>query len=73
MQWPKDNRTNNDLQNTTLKTKDRATRIPIKTDGELRCSERVGRSFVTSDIRRVTKSNIFEYTKQPNQIYQYDI
>ena len=63
MQWPKDNRTNNDLQNTTLKTKDRATLIPIKTDGELRCSGRVGRSFVTSDIRHVTKSIIFEYTR----------
>jgi hypothetical protein len=29
-QLPKDNRTNNDLQNTTQKTKDRATRTPLK-------------------------------------------
>ena len=31
MQWPKerDNKTNNDLQNTTQKTKDRATRTPL--------------------------------------------
>jgi hypothetical protein len=29
-QLPKDNRTNNDLQNTTQKTKNRATRIPLK-------------------------------------------
>ena len=28
-------RTNNDLQNTTQKTKDRVTRIPLKTRGEL--------------------------------------
>jgi len=44
MQWPKDNKTNKDLQSTTLKTKDRVTLIPIKTDDELRCSGRVGRS-----------------------------
>ena len=28
-------RTNNDLQNTTHKTKDRVTRTPLKTGGEL--------------------------------------
>ena len=33
----KEKRTNNDLQNTTQKTKDRATRIPLKTGGEHRC------------------------------------
>ena len=32
-QWPKYKRTNNDLQNTTQKTKDRATRTPLKTGG----------------------------------------
>jgi len=31
----KDKRTNNDLQNTTYKTKYRATRTPLKTGGEL--------------------------------------
>ena len=31
----KDKRTNNDLQNTTHKTKYRATRTPLKTGGEL--------------------------------------
>ena len=30
IQWPKEKRTNNDLQNTTQKTKDRATRITLK-------------------------------------------
>jgi hypothetical protein len=36
-----DKKTNNDLQNTTQKTKDRATRTLLKTGGELRCSGRV--------------------------------
>ena len=35
-------RTNNDIQNTKQKTKDRATRIPLKTGGEIRCSGRLG-------------------------------
>jgi len=30
--------TNNDLQKTTQKTKDRVTRTPLKTGGEFRCS-----------------------------------
>jgi len=34
-------RTNNDLQNITHKTKDRVTRTPLKTRGELRCSRSV--------------------------------
>jgi len=40
--------TYNDLQNTTHKTKDRATRTSLKTGGELRCSGRVSRSCSTS-------------------------
>jgi hypothetical protein len=40
-QWPKDKRTNNDLQNSTQKTKDRVTRAPLKTRGELGCFGRV--------------------------------
>jgi len=31
-------RTNNNLQNTTMKTKDRATRTPLKPGSELRCA-----------------------------------
>ena len=42
------NRTNNDLQNTTQKTKDRAARIPIETGDEFRCSGRVSSSCLTS-------------------------
>jgi len=33
-------RTNNDLQNTTQKNKDRATRTPLKTGSERSCSGR---------------------------------
>ena len=37
----------------TYKTKDRVTRTPLKTGGELSCSGRVFRSCSTSDTRRV--------------------
>jgi hypothetical protein len=37
----------------TYKTKDRVTRTPVKTAGELRCSGRVGSSCSTSGTRRV--------------------
>jgi hypothetical protein len=37
----------------TYKTKDRVTRTPLKTGGELRCSGRVGSPYYTSDTRRV--------------------
>ena len=37
----------------TYKTKDRVTRSPIKTGGELRCSGRVSSSGCTSGTRRV--------------------
>ena len=47
-------RTNNDLQNTTQKTKDRVIRIPLKTRGELMWSGRVGSSCYTCSIHRVT-------------------
>ena len=40
-QKKRDRRPNNNLQNTTQKTKDRVTRTPLKTGGELRCSGRV--------------------------------
>jgi hypothetical protein len=37
----------------TYKTKDRVTRTPLKTGGELRCSGWVNSSCPTSDTRRV--------------------
>jgi hypothetical protein len=49
----RDKKTNNDLQNNTHKTKDRVTRTPLKTGGELRCSGRVRNSCSTSGNRRV--------------------
>ena len=45
----KDNMTNNDVQNTTQKTKDPVTR----TRGERRCSGKVSSSCLTSDTRWV--------------------
>jgi hypothetical protein len=38
---------NNDKQNITQNTKDRATRTPLQTVGEVRCSGRVGSSCST--------------------------
>ena len=41
----KNNNTNNDSQNTTQRIKDSATRIPIKIEGDLMCSGRIGSSY----------------------------
>ena len=49
----KHKRTNNDLKNSTQKTKDLATRIPPKT-GDLMCLGRLCSSFSTSDTCCVT-------------------
>ena len=42
IQWPneKDKMTNSNLQNSTQKTNDRATRTPLNTKGDVRCSTR---------------------------------
>jgi hypothetical protein len=50
----KTKRRNNDLQKTTYKTKDRATRTPLRTGDELRCSGTLSGFCSTSGIRRVT-------------------
>jgi hypothetical protein len=50
----KRNRTNDDLKNTTQKTKDRAPRTPQETSGELRRSGRVSSSCFTSSTCPVT-------------------
>jgi hypothetical protein len=47
-------RTNNDQQNITQKTNDRATRTPLKTLDELVFSGRVSSSYSTCVTRRVT-------------------
>ena len=50
--------TNKDLQTTTQKTKDLVTLTPLKTEGELRCSERVTSSCsIRSDDLKLITSN----------------
>jgi hypothetical protein len=49
-----DKKTNNHLQNTTQKTKDRATLIQLNTGGELRYSGRVSSSCSTCSTNHVT-------------------
>ena len=54
-QWPKE-KVQKDKQRSTKhthKTKNQATRTPLKTGGDLRCSGRVGSSCSTSGTRRV--------------------
>ena len=46
--------TDNDLQSTTKKSKDRATQTPLKIRGEYRCSGRVDTPCFSSGTRRVT-------------------
>ena len=50
----KEKRTNNDVQNTTQKIKDRAIRTSLKSGDELRCSGRVSNSCSTCDNSSVT-------------------
>ena len=54
-QWQKENVQKDKQRSTkhTYKTKDRVTRTPLKTGGELRCWGRIGSSCSTSDTRRV--------------------
>jgi hypothetical protein len=54
-QWPKENVQKDKQWSTkhTYKIKDRVTRTPVKTGGELRCSGRVSSSCSTSGTRRV--------------------
>ena len=51
---PKIKRTNNDLQNTTQKTKDRGVRTQLETGGELMCFGGASGSCSTCGTRRVT-------------------
>ena len=54
-QWPKENKQKDKQRSTkhAYKTKDRVTRTPLKTEGELRCYGRVSSSCSTSGTRRV--------------------
>jgi hypothetical protein len=60
---PRSGQAKDDQQSTTQKTKDRVTRTPIKTGGELRCSGRVGSSCSTSYNRRATLAKAGEATE----------
>ena len=53
-------RTNNDLQNITQKTEDRATQTELKTGGELMCSWRVAgpAPYVTPVVLLLNDTNI---------------
>ena len=51
-------RTNNDLQNITQKTNDRATGTPLKIEDELMCSEMVSRSCSTFSTRHFTDISV---------------
>ena len=57
--------TNNDLQNITHETKDRAKRTPLKIGGELRCSGRASSSCSTCGTRRgtLTTNEFFQKTE----------
>ena len=58
MQWPKENGQKDKQLSIkhicTYKTKDRVTRTPLKTGGELGCSGRVGRFCSTRGSSQVT-------------------
>jgi hypothetical protein len=54
VQTKRDRRTKHDLQNTTQKRKDWATRIPLKSWGEIRCSGRVSNCCSACSTRCVT-------------------
>jgi len=58
-QWPKEKVQKDKQWSTkhTYKTKDRVTRVPLRTEGELRCSGRVSSS-------RVSRSQIVLYKRQ---------
>jgi hypothetical protein len=56
-QWPEEKAQKDKQRSTkhTQKTKDRITRAPLKTGGELKCSGRVSSSCSTSGTRRVNR------------------
>ena len=65
-------KTNNDLKNTTHKTKDRATRTPLATIDELRCPGRVKirATLGTSHTKNTNKSkNTTQKTGNSSMLY----
>jgi hypothetical protein len=77
-QWPKEKAQKDKQRSTkhTYKTKDRVTRIPLKTGGEFRWPGRVGSSCSTSDTRRVnlvTNPVISPERGKDREVETYDI
>jgi hypothetical protein len=76
-QWPKEKSTKGQttIYKTYIyiyKTKDRVTRTPLKTEGELRCSGTVSKSCSTSDTRPVnlvTNQVMSWMRKGPGSVY----
>jgi hypothetical protein len=65
-QWPKE-KGQRDKQHSTKhihKTKDRVTRIPLKTGDEIRCAGRVSSSCSTSGTRRVIECHLLQKSKK---------
>ena len=59
----------------THKTKDRVTRTPLKTGGELRCSGRVSSSCSTSDTSRVhlVRNPVISHEREKESVYTSSI
>ena len=70
-QWAKENVQKDKQRSTkhTYKTKDRVTRTPLKTGGELRCSGRTRSSCSSIGTRRVKPSNKSWMRKGPGSVY----
>jgi hypothetical protein len=66
-QKKRDKRTNNDLHNSTQKTKNWTTQIPHKTEGDLRCSGRVSSSCSTRSTHCATLDE--SWTKKELDVY----
>ena len=64
-------RRNNDLQAIAQKTKDRATRIALKTEGELMCSESVSNSCTTWGTYLVIRENkiCYKWVRMEGLVY----
>jgi hypothetical protein len=62
-------------QTTINKTKDRVTRTPLKTGGELMCSGRVSNSCSTSDTSRVylAKNPVISHEREKESVYTSSI
>jgi hypothetical protein len=68
IQCPPQKRTNNDLQSTTQKTKDQATRTPLKTRDKHRCPG-IGKNTLYSSSANTCLSEAFLVSNRPHFMY----